>query len=209
MRNRFATYSAARAYYQSKPAIVSPRRPLSKRAIAFMFGTALAGVAALALAPQAALVVAPGAKYLCAVGAWTFYNEAKKYICEGDIDLNASSVRLSLFTSASNAATATLSTIGSISNEVTEANGYSSSGKAVTYTFTVGASAGQYRMSMSNLIWTATGGNIPNIKHAALWVTGTSATARKLICHSQLSTSQFTLTTPNTLTIGGTVFNIA
>lgn len=198
--SRFAAYQAARAYYREKPAVVSPRRPLSKRARAFMVGTMLAGVAAVVVLAPAAAVAAP-AKYLGAVGAWTFYNEAKKYLMTGDIDLNASTIRMSLFTSASNAATATLSTIGSISNEVSEANGYSSSGKALTYTWSVGASASEYRLDATAVIWTATGGNIANIKYAVLWVTGASAGARKLLCRSQLSTSQFTVTQNNTLTI--------
>lgn len=137
-----------------------------------------------------------------AAGAWTFYNKAKKYIGSADIDLNGSTFRMTLHTSASNAATATLTTKGSVDNEVTEANGYSSSGKALSgVTWTVGASASEYRFSASALIWTATGGNIANIKYAVIWITGASAGARKLLCKSTLSTSQFTLTTGNTLTI--------
>lgn len=131
-----------------------------------------------------------------AAGAWTFYNEAKKYLMTGDIDLNAATLRMTLHTSASNANTATLSTIGSVNNEVTESNGYSSSGKALTYTFTVGASASEYRLDATAVIWTATGGNIANVKFAVISVAG-----GKLLCRSQLSTSQFTITTGNTLTI--------
>ncbi len=111
---------------------------------------------------------------------------------QGDIDLNASTVKMTLHTSASNAATATLSVFGSVSNEVTEANGYSSSGKSLTYTWTAGASASEIRFDATAVIWTATGGTIPNIKFAVLWITGASAGARKLIGYSQLTTSQFT-----------------
>jgi hypothetical protein len=131
-----------------------------------------------------------------AAGAWTLYNEAKKYLMTGDIDLNASTLRMTLHTSASNANTATLSTIGSVTNEVTESNGYSSSGKALTYTFTVGASASEYRLDATAVIWTATGGSIANVKFAVISVAG-----GKLLCRSQLSTSQFTVTIGNTLTI--------
>lgn len=131
-----------------------------------------------------------------AAGAWSVYNEAKKYLMQGDIDLNASAIRMTLHTSASNAATLTLSTIGSVSNEVTEANGYSSSGKALSYTWSVGASASEYRFDATAIIWTATGGNIANIKYAVISVAG-----GKLICFSQLTTSQFTLSSGSTLTI--------
>lgn len=150
-----------------------------------------------------------------AAGAWTFYNKSKKNLGAGAIPLvNASSsFRMSLFASASNAATATLSTIGSLSNELTEANGYSSSGKALTgVTWTAGASAGQYRFNCDALVWTATGGAINNIKFAVIWYNGASAGARKLVCRSQLSTSQFNLTQNNTLTITPAatgVFNLA
>ncbi len=136
-----------------------------------------------------------------AASAWVIYNEAKKYLMQGDIDLNASVVRMTLHTSASNAATATLSVKGSVTNEVTEANGYSSSGKALSYTWTAGASASEIRFDATAVIWTATGGTIPSIKYAVLWVEGASALARKLIAYSQLTTSQFTLSSASTLTI--------
>lgn len=135
-----------------------------------------------------------------AVGAWVIYNEAKKYL--GTASLNMSGqFRIGLYTSASNAATATLSTLSELTNEVTEANGYSSSGKALTETWGTGASASEFRFDATAVIWTATGGNIANIKFAVIWASGASAGARKLVCYSQLSTAQFTVTTGNTLTI--------
>lgn len=137
-----------------------------------------------------------------AASAWAFYNEAKKYIGSGDIDLNGSTFRMGLYTSASNAATATLSRHSEVTNELTEANGYSSSGKALAaVTWTVGASTSEYRFDCTALIWTATGGNLANIKFAVIFIEGASAGARKLLCYSQLSSSQFTVTTGNTLTI--------
>lgn len=136
-----------------------------------------------------------------AASAWVLYNEAKKYFLTGDIDLNAATLRMGLYTSASNAATATLSTHAGVTGEVTEANGYSSSGKALTYTFSVGASASEYRFDATAVIWTATGGSITNVKYAVIFQEGASAGARKLVCYSQLSTGQFTVTIGNTLTI--------
>ncbi len=136
-----------------------------------------------------------------AASAWVIYNEAKKYIGTGDIDLNAATLRIGLYTSASNAATATISRLDQVTNEVTESNGYSSSGKALTYTWTVGASASEYRLDATAVIWTATGGSIANIKYAVIFQEGASANARKLLCYSTLSTSQFTVTIGNTLTL--------
>lgn len=137
-----------------------------------------------------------------AAGAWVIYNETKKYIGAAEIDLDGANFRISLFTSASNAATATLSTISEVTNEVTEANGYSSSGKALSgVTWAVGASASEYRFDCTAVIWTATGGTIPNVKFAVIWKSGASAGARKLLCYSQLSSAQFTIGASNTLTI--------
>jgi hypothetical protein len=136
-----------------------------------------------------------------AAGNFTIYNEAKKHLMNGNIDLDTDSFRMSLFTSASNVATATLSVISEVTNEVAEANGYSSSGKALTVTWTAGASASEYRFSFTTLTWTATGGTIPNIRYAAVWKTGASAGARKLLAYAALTAAQFTLGTANTLSV--------
>ena len=137
-----------------------------------------------------------------AAGAWSFYNLTKKHLMDGAIDLDTNAFRMNLYTSASNAGTVTLSTVGSITGEVSEAFGYSSSGKPLTaVTWAVGASASEYRFNCAQTQWAAAGGSIANIKYAVIWQTGVSAQARKLLCYSQLSTSQFSVTTGNTLTI--------
>lgn len=133
-----------------------------------------------------------------AVGAWFFYNKAKKYIGSADIDLNGATFRMTLHTSAAsaNANDITLSTFASIGNEVASGNGYSSSGKTITgVTWTVGASAKEYRFNSSAVFWSANGGTIPNIKYAII------STGTKLLVCSKLSTSQFTLASGNRLTI--------
>jgi hypothetical protein len=149
-----------------------------------------------------------------AVGAWTFYNKFKRNLGQAfPINLGTGNFRIALYTSASNAATATLSIISSVTSEVTEANGYSSSGKPLaSKTWTAGASGGQLRFNAAATVWTGTGGTISNIKFAVIWASGASAIARKLICYSQLSTSQFNLTINNTLTITPAatgIFNLA
>ena len=138
-----------------------------------------------------------------AASAWSVYNKAKQKIGNSTLSLAAAAAkRLSLFTSASNANTATLSTYGSVTNEVAEGNGYSSSGKALAnVAWTVGASAGQYKFDADDVVFSASGGTIPNIKFAVIWLSGASALARHLLCRSQLSTAQFTLSQGNTLTI--------
>lgn len=137
-----------------------------------------------------------------AAGAWSVYNLAKKKIGNGSIPLNSTAFRIQLHTSASNFNTATLGVISSVDNQVTEANGYSSSGKALaSEVWTVGASAGQYKFDADDVFWSANGGTIANIKGAVIWISGASAGARHLLCRSVLSTSQFSISAGNRLTI--------
>ena len=138
-----------------------------------------------------------------AAQAWKVYNRAKYHIGAGNLKLSNTTFRLSLVTSASNFATATMSTFASLTNEIADGNGYSTSGKALTgETWGTGASAGQYKFDAT--AWgpyTATGGNIANIKAAVIWQSGASAGSRYLLCYASLTSSQFTLNSGNTITI--------
>ena len=147
-----------------------------------------------------------------AVGAWTFYNKFRKNIGAGNVNL-LGTMKMALYTSASNAATATLSTKGSVTSEVTGANGYATGGAALaaTVTWTAGASAGQLRFNAGTQSWKASGGTIPNIKFAVIWASAATPGA-KLVCYSQLSTAQFTLSANNTISITPSatgIFNLA
>lgn len=132
-----------------------------------------------------------------AATAWTLYNKAKKYIGNGTIVLGTTAIKMKLCTSASNASTFTLSTFASVSNEISARGGYAAGGRALaTMIWTVGASAKQYKFSSADLVFTASGSSLINVKFAVLGVSG-----GKCLCWSKLSTSQFTITSPNTLTI--------
>lgn len=131
-----------------------------------------------------------------AASAWVFYNKAKEYIGDGTIDLDTDVFKLALFTSASNAATATLSTYGSLTNQVTSANGYALTGKSLVPTWATGASASEMRWDATAVIWTASGGTISAVKYAVVHVSG-----GQILCYSQLSTSAFDVTDTNTLTV--------
>jgi len=137
-----------------------------------------------------------------AASAWEFYNEFKHYMATADIDLSANIFRITLHTSASNADTDTLSIYNEVNNEVTEANGYSSSGKTLSATtWAQGASAKEQRFDSTAVVWTATGGNIANVRYAVVAVSAGTSAARKLVCRAALSTAQFNVTDGNTLTI--------
>lgn len=133
---------------------------------------------------------------------WKVYNLSKKKIGNSTLSLAATVFRITLHTSASNAATLTLGVYNSLNNEVTEANGYSSSGKALTSErWTVGASAKQYMFDVGDVLWTATGGAINNIKFAAIWLSAAASANRHLLCNASLTSSQFNLAQNNTLTL--------
>lgn len=137
-----------------------------------------------------------------AAGAWSVYNLAKKKIGNGTISLASTVFRMTLHTSASNANTATLGVYNSVTNEVSEANGYSSSGKALANeVWTVGTSAGQYKFDADDVFWSANGGSIANIKFAVIWLSAAASANRHLLCRSQLSTAQFSLSAGNRMTI--------
>lgn len=140
-----------------------------------------------------------------AASAWQLYNKAKQSIGNGTITLGAGVFKMVLATSASNASTFTLSTYASVTNEISATGGYVTGGKNLvpaTALWTVGASAKQYKFTMSTvgLAFTASGASLTNIKYAILR-NSTGAGAGKLLCFCQLSSSQFTVTSPNTLTV--------
>lgn len=132
-----------------------------------------------------------------AATAWTLYNTAKKYIGNGTIVLGTSAIKMKLCTSASNASTFTLSTFAGVNNEISARGGYAAGGRALaSMTWTTGASAKQYRFGCADLVFTASGSALNNVKFAVLGVSG-----GKILAWSKLSTAQFTISSPNTLTI--------
>jgi hypothetical protein len=140
-----------------------------------------------------------------AASAWQLYNEAKKYIGNGTITLGAGVFKMVLATSASNASTFTLSAYSELTNEIAATGGYVTGGKNLvpaTGQWTVGASAKQYKFTYSTvgLTFTASGASLTNVKYAVIR-NSTGAGAGRLLCWCQLSSSQFTVTSPNTLTI--------
>ena len=136
-----------------------------------------------------------------AASAWQLYNDGKRYIGNGTIQLGVNNFKMALFTSASNASTFTLSTFASLTSEISATGGYVSGGKALvpaTGQWTVGASAKQMKFTYSTvgLTFTASGASLTNVKYAVIY-----NSAGKLLCFCQLSSSQFTVTSPNTLTV--------
>ena len=136
-----------------------------------------------------------------AASAWQLYNNGKRYIGNGTIELGVGNFKMALFTSASNTSTFTLSTFASLTSEISATGGYVTGGKALvpaTGQWTVGASAKQMKFTYSTvgLTFTASGASLNNIKYAVIYQSG-----GKLLCFCQLSSTQFSVSSPNTLTV--------
>lgn len=133
-----------------------------------------------------------------AVGTWKVLNKAVKKIGNATINIGAAKRIVLLKTYPA----LTVSLLGSLT-QVSEANGYSSSGKALTteaWTVSSGG-AGTYKFDADDTVWTATGGNITSIKAAAVITSGASAGACHVLCVVSLTSTQFTLNSGSTLTI--------
>ena len=132
-----------------------------------------------------------------AATAFKLYNEAKKYIGSADLDLNGATFKLKLCTSASNAETLTLSTLASVTGEISATGGYAANGKALaSVTWTAGANASTFAFDAADVIFTASGATLNNIKYAVIGISG-----GKALCWSKLTATQFQLATGNTLTV--------
>ena len=135
-----------------------------------------------------------------AATAWTLYDKAKKKIGNGVISLGVDILTMQLHTSASNASTSTLSLASSVTSQVANGVGYVTGGKTLTTVeWTVGTSAAQYKLDCVDPIWTATGGNITNIKFAM--IRNSAGGSAHALCWSRLTTAKFDLTQNNTLTV--------
>ena len=140
-----------------------------------------------------------------AASAWQLYNIAKKYIGNGTITLGAGVFKMVLASASSNASTFTISTYAQITNEIAAAGGYVTGGRNLVPAPSqgvTGASAKQMKFTQTTtgLTFTASGANLADIKYAIIR-NSTGSTAGKLLCFCQLSSSNFTVTSPNTLTI--------
>ena len=92
-----------------------------------------------------------------AATAWTFTNEGRTKLLDGTFDLDTDSFKCALFQSTSNIG-ATSTTYAGLTNEVANANGYTTGGVAVTLTL-----AGTTTVTVDFSVdptWTASGGTI-------------------------------------------------
>lgn len=143
-----------------------------------------------------------------AVGTWKIYAKAKFYLGNGGITLGAGVFKMSLHRAAASTniiVLSTRSTFASIGNEISARGGYVAGGRNIppaTGQWVVGVSAKQYKFSYTTtgLVFTASGSSLVDIKFALIR-NSTGAGAGRVLCFCSLSSAQFTITSPNTLTI--------
>tara|TARA_R110002020_G_scaffold268427_1_gene483616 strand:+ start:1423 stop:1869 length:447 start_codon:yes stop_codon:yes gene_type:complete len=136
-----------------------------------------------------------------AATAWQIYNKAKLNLGNGTIKLGVDNFKMFLTRTTSNVSTLTLSTFASVTGEISATGGYTSGGRALVPAvgqWVVGSAANKYKFTISTvgLAFTASGASLTNIRNA-----GIQNAAGKLLCYCQLSSSQFTVASPNTLTV--------
>jgi hypothetical protein len=136
-----------------------------------------------------------------AATAWTFYDAAKQKIGNGDILLDAGIWRMGLYTSASDASVSTQSVLSELSGEIVAQGGYAALGRTLGgIAWTIAGSPSSVKFDATDLIFTANGAALSNIKYAVIRNSAGAASGH-LLCWSKLSASQFSVTTGNTLTV--------
>jgi hypothetical protein len=150
-----------------------------------------------------------------AAGTWKIYAAAKKKIgtggnamTAGGITLGVGVFKMSLHKTSASAnikVLSTRSTFASIGSEISARGGYVAGGRNLvpaTGRWSAKNSAKQlvFYYSTIGLVFTASNSSLINIRYAVIR-TSVSATGGKLLCFCTLTATQFTVTSPNTLTI--------
>ena len=139
-----------------------------------------------------------------AADAWVIHDKAKEYIGDGTIDLDGDTFKVALFQSTSNVATTSINALSTATNQVSNANGYTTGGVALTGVTWV-ESSGTVTFDATDMTdaWTASGGSIV-ARFAVIYDdTVTTPVADPIIAHCLLDNSpaDITVTDGNTLSI--------
>lgn len=128
-----------------------------------------------------------------AAGAWTFTDAARKKLVDGTFDLDTDSFKMALFLSTSNIG-ASSTTYAGVTNEHSNANGYTTGGKALTPSLTGTTTV---TWDVDDQTWTASGGSIV-ARFAVIYEVGGN-----VVCYCLLDSTpaDVTATDSNTLTV--------
>lgn len=128
-----------------------------------------------------------------AAGSWTFTNAGRTSLLNGDFDIDSDSFKMALFLSTSNIGSGS-TTYAGLTNEHSNANGYTTGGKALTMSL---SGTTTVTVDCDDQTWTASGGSI-TARFAVIYeVSG------KVLCYCLLDSTpaDVSATDGNTLTI--------
>lgn len=130
-----------------------------------------------------------------AAGAWTFTNQTRTSILNGDFDFDTNTFFMALYLSTSNIGAAS-TTIAGVTNEHAANNGYSAGGISMG-TLTLTGTTTVTVDDPADYVWTASGGSIV-ARYAVIYKSGGN-----VVCYCLLDATpaDVTTTTGNTLTI--------
>lgn len=129
-----------------------------------------------------------------AAGTWTLTNSARTNLLNGTFDLDSDSFKVALVTSSSNIGAGSTTWAG-VTNEVANANGYTTGGIAVS--LVLSGTTSVTVVFASNPVWTASGSGI-TARWAVLYEVGGNVLAYVLL---DSTPADVTATAGNTLTI--------
>ena len=144
--------------------------------------------------------------------AWSIYDSFREFIGDGSIDMDDDEFYMALFLNNSNCNNdADSDEYGDLTNEVANANGYTTAGEHITNTI---SSANQWLRSTVTVkfdtddpVWTANNGNISGVCYAVIYDTTPAATPTDpLVCWTTLDNANGgtdipDITDTNTLTV--------
>jgi hypothetical protein len=132
---------------------------------------------------------------MAAPSAWTFTNNSRTYLLNGTFDIDSDTYKMALFTSSSNLGAAT-TTYAGVTNEVSNANGYTTGGVSVTLGL---SGTTTVTVSITDATWTASGAGI-TARFAAVYESGGN-----VLCYCTLDSApaDVTVAAGNSLTVSG------
>src|SRR6478752_3947302 len=128
-----------------------------------------------------------------AATAWVLTNNARMRRAKGNWNIDTATLKCALFQSTSNLGAST-TTYAGVTNEVANANGYSTGGTSVDLAF---SGTGSISVTfVSNPTYTASGGSITGVRQAAIY-----ETSGDVYAYCSLDSTDITITSGNTYTI--------
>jgi hypothetical protein len=128
-----------------------------------------------------------------AAGNWTFTNGGRTALLNGTFDLDSDTFKMALFLSTSNIGAGS-TTYAGLTNEVANANGYTTGGEAITISL---SGTTTVTVDCGDVTWTASGGSI-TARFAVLYEVGGN-----VLCYCLLDSTpaDVTVTAGNDLTV--------